>query len=307
MQLMNRFKLGGNLLAAGAGLALLTKAYWLFVSESSLSMGYRVVGSIIGSWVAQLVIPQTIGGTTLEFSWTSLLWLPWAAVFIAFLLWVAKKVIQGQFKSDPVLLPVLGILGAWFLVGLLYDRISNDFYYFAFELKWLLPELLSDLAIIAMIVGIGLILFYHKEAMTGAADKAPWRGEMTLSHMLFSFKGRICRAEIWLYQVLILNLVFGACIAIGALVGDIDGTEVGYAIGLLLTLWPGLALAVKRCHDRNRSGAFVLVSLIPFVGLWYLVEVLFLKGTEGDNKYGPDPLLRNPSGRKDGIREKADG
>lgn len=176
---INRYKLGGNLLAVGAGIALLVKAYWLIIpNESPFSMAYRFVGSIFGQWFARLVMPPTIEGTTLEFSWTSLIWIPWAAVFIAFLLWVAVKVIRGQFKSDLVPLPVLGILGSWFIFALLYEKISNGFNFFGFDLKWLLPELLSDFAIIAMIVGIALIVFNYKKAIASAIDEIPRTGDM---------------------------------------------------------------------------------------------------------------------------------
>jgi uncharacterized membrane protein YhaH (DUF805 family) len=61
-------------------------------------------------------------------------------------------------------------------------------------------------------------------------------------------------------------------------------------IASLVLLWPFLAVEIKRCHDRGRSGWFLLVGLIPLVNLWVLVEVFFLRGTLGDNQYGQDPL-----------------
>jgi len=58
----------------------------------------------------------------------------------------------------------------------------------------------------------------------------------------------------------------------------------------LLLIWPSLAVAVKRCHDRNKSGFWVLISLIPILGwLWFLVEFGFLDGTQGPNRFGPSP------------------
>ena len=48
---------------------------------------------------------------------------------------------------------------------------------------------------------------------------------------------------------------------------------------------------VKRWHDRDKSGWFVLVNFIPFIGtIWALVELGFLRGTMGPNRFGPDPL-----------------
>lgn len=48
-------------------------------------------------------------------------------------------------------------------------------------------------------------------------------------------------------------------------------------------------MGIKRCHDRNRCGWFLLVALIAIVNLWYWTEILFLKGTDGENRFGPEP------------------
>ena len=53
----------------------------------------------------------------------------------------------------------------------------------------------------------------------------------------------------------------------------------------------GLVLSVKRWHDRNKSGRWVLINLVPVVGwLWHLIECGFLRGTIGPNRFGQDPL-----------------
>jgi uncharacterized membrane protein YhaH (DUF805 family) len=64
------------------------------------------------------------------------------------------------------------------------------------------------------------------------------------------------------------------------------------AFGVLVT-WISLAIAVKRYHDRDKSGWWALIIFLPVIGaLWYLIECGFLRGTEGNNDYGPDPLSR---------------
>jgi uncharacterized membrane protein YhaH (DUF805 family) len=60
---------------------------------------------------------------------------------------------------------------------------------------------------------------------------------------------------------------------------------------------PLIALVVKRLHDLNSSGCLVGLGCIPFVGLVLLIPLGILKGTEGPNAYGPDPL------QKDGFDE----
>jgi uncharacterized membrane protein YhaH (DUF805 family) len=65
---------------------------------------------------------------------------------------------------------------------------------------------------------------------------------------------------------------------------------IGFAAAILLT-WMWIAIDVKRYHDRDRSGWWLLLLLIPVLGpLWLFVVLGFLKGTEGENRFGADPL-----------------
>ena len=59
----------------------------------------------------------------------------------------------------------------------------------------------------------------------------------------------------------------------------------------VLFLWVGLAVQIKRWHDRDKSGWWALLNLVPLIGtLWILIECGFLRGTYGANRFGPDPL-----------------
>jgi uncharacterized membrane protein YhaH (DUF805 family) len=59
-----------------------------------------------------------------------------------------------------------------------------------------------------------------------------------------------------------------------------------------ISLWPAIAIGAKRCHDRAKSGWFLLIFLIPVLGaLWLLIELGLLRGTSGPNRFGPDPLV----------------
>ncbi|WP_430650117.1 DUF805 domain-containing protein [Bradyrhizobium lablabi] len=100
---------------------------------------------------------------------------------------------------------------------------------------------------------------------------------------LFSFEGRIGRRAYWLRFFLPLLFVEVAVIAI------VPPLHFNVAIVLLLlaSLWPSIAVGAKRCHDRNRSGWFQLVILVPAVGwLWLMVELCLLPGTSGPNEFG---------------------
>jgi uncharacterized membrane protein YhaH (DUF805 family) len=122
----------------------------------------------------------------------------------------------------------------------------------------------------------------------------------------FSFAGRISRQQYWLKYVLLLTVIEVVGIVAGAAINLSLGLEPvaagdngplvfpGGLVSLLVSLAvivPGFAGLAKRCHDRDRSGWFQLISLIPLIGsIWLLVEVGFLRGTPGPNRFGPDPL-----------------
>jgi uncharacterized membrane protein YhaH (DUF805 family) len=104
----------------------------------------------------------------------------------------------------------------------------------------------------------------------------------------FTFSGRIGRQEYWLKYALLLAVVD----AVGAGIDAAAGAKgiLSILVGLA-TLVPSIAGAAKRCHDRDRSGWFQLIALIPIVGgIWLLIELGFLRGTPGPNRFGPDPL-----------------
>ena len=64
-------------------------------------------------------------------------------------------------------------------------------------------------------------------------------------------------------------------------------------LGLLMfpLMLVGIIVQIKRWHDRDKSGWWVLINLVPCIGpFWALIECGFLRGTPGPNKYGPDPL-----------------
>ncbi len=95
---------------------------------------------------------------------------------------------------------------------------------------------------------------------------------------LFSFSGRISRRSFW-FSVLV---IIGYLVLVGIL------TTIHGLLGLayLPVVWVGPATSVKRWHDRGKSGAWVLLGMIPIVGIWALIETGFLAGDPGDNVYG---------------------
>ena len=132
---------------------------------------------------------------------------------------------------------------------------------------------------------------------------------MDWKYLFTSFEGRISRQPFWL-SVLVLFIAQWVIMIVAGIVfgfsmmGGMDPTldpEAAAAAAMsgmtpiiiisLLFLYPALAIYTKRWHDRGKSGWWTLILLVPFIGfIWFLVECGFLRGTEGPNQYGNDPL-----------------
>lgn len=132
---------------------------------------------------------------------------------------------------------------------------------------------------------------------------------MDWKYLFTSFEGRINRKPFWLsilalvvvewIVVIVFGLVLGTSM-MGGLDPNMAPDEAASAamkamiplwIVLLLFLYPSLALYTKRWHDRGKSGWWTLICLVPVIGgIWLLVELGFLRGIEGPNQFGNDPL-----------------
>ncbi|MDA7946808.1 MAG: DUF805 domain-containing protein [Hyphomicrobiaceae bacterium] len=110
-----------------------------------------------------------------------------------------------------------------------------------------------------------------------------------------TFSGRAARPEYWwwvLFSVLvnIASNIVDAYLIAPALglppFGENSAQPLSIIVGLALLL-PGLAVAVRRLHDIDRSGWWMLIALIPIIGLIVLIYWAVQPGTESDNQYGP--------------------
>ncbi len=118
-----------------------------------------------------------------------------------------------------------------------------------------------------------------------------------------SFEGRIPRMTFWLSVIvlwiieMVLFTLFGGMSMMNVDPNDpaaaqaaLSGMWPIWIIGLIF-LWPALAIYAKRWHDRDKSGWWSLIVLVPIIGsIWLLIELGFLRGTDGANRFGPDPL-----------------
>ena len=107
----------------------------------------------------------------------------------------------------------------------------------------------------------------------------------------FVFEGRASRSEYWWFQLIVSP---------SYLISTILENEIAYFfLGVtLFTLIPAISAGVRRLHDTNRSGFFLLISFIPFIGGLVILFFLILEGTKGKNRFGSDPLKRATRKRK---------
>ncbi len=105
------------------------------------------------------------------------------------------------------------------------------------------------------------------------------------------FSGRSRRKEYWFF-VLFVVVISTVLTIIDGLIGAYDrSTGVGLlsAIFSLAILIPSISVSVRRLHDIDRTGWWVLISLVPLVG-WIVLLVFHVQdSTPGTNRYGPNP------------------
>lgn len=129
---------------------------------------------------------------------------------------------------------------------------------------------------------------------------------MTLPFKRYAeFAGRSRRKEYWMFALLLLILgVIAAAIDImlgfGMTYRDVSAT--GYGLGAathngpveillwLATFIPSLSVSVRRLHDLDKSGWWLLLVFVPFLGAIVLLVFMCIEGTRGPNRFGSDPL-----------------
>ena len=100
-----------------------------------------------------------------------------------------------------------------------------------------------------------------------------------------NFSGRACRSEYWYW---ILFIIIADIVA--AIIDQALGIQLVTGLFGLVTIIPNIAIAVRRLHDLDRTGWWVLLGFIPLIG-WIILLIWYVtKGTDGPNRFGPDPL-----------------
>lgn len=110
-----------------------------------------------------------------------------------------------------------------------------------------------------------------------------------------TFQGRARRAEYWWFGLFTFLAQAILDILDKALFGFPNGmgmheTSPLAAIFALATLLPTLAVGVRRLHDVDRSGWWLLIIFLPVIGMIVLLYWFVCRGTIGPNRFGADPV-----------------
>lgn len=102
-----------------------------------------------------------------------------------------------------------------------------------------------------------------------------------LKTLLFTSRGRLSRSDFWITE---LGVFVAHSIVMGA-----AAMEPLLGVFSLICWLAHFNLAIKRCHDRGYSGWFLLLGFVPLLQLWPMLELFFLSGERGRNRFGPNP------------------
>jgi uncharacterized membrane protein YhaH (DUF805 family) len=102
-----------------------------------------------------------------------------------------------------------------------------------------------------------------------------------------TFSGRAIRSEYWYFFLFLMIVNIVASVLDSTIFGDMP---VLYLIATLVLLVPSIAAGVRRLHDTDKSGWWLLLGLIPVIGAIVLIVFFCQRGTVGTNQFGPNPL-----------------
>lgn len=112
----------------------------------------------------------------------------------------------------------------------------------------------------------------------------------------FDYQGRASQGAYWwfaLFNVLVVIVLYIIVFAIAATTKSFYGFILVGIYGIV-AFFPGLALEIRRLHDTDRSGWWIFISLVPFVGGIWLLVLMCLDGTPGPNRYDGIQYAQQP-------------
>ena len=110
-----------------------------------------------------------------------------------------------------------------------------------------------------------------------------WYLEVMKKYAVFS--GRARRREYWMFTLVNL-IIFLVLALIEGFLGSPGVISILYGLAILI---PGLAVSVRRLHDIDRSGWWLLIGFVPVIGAVILLVFMLINSKPGENQYGANP------------------
>ena len=104
-----------------------------------------------------------------------------------------------------------------------------------------------------------------------------------------NFSGRAGRGEYWWFMA--VNFVIGVALQIFAMITGVPLLSILFMLAMVL---PGLSVSVRRLHDTDRSGWWLLVGLVPILGMFAVLAFMVIPGSDQTNRYGGVPSTLAP-------------
>ena len=116
-----------------------------------------------------------------------------------------------------------------------------------------------------------------------------WYIELLKKYAVFS--GRAQRQEYWMFTLFNIIITLVLLIIAGVIATALEIAAAGLLPNLytLAVLLPGIAVTVRRLHDTGRSGWWLLIAFVPFIGAIVLLVFYVQDSQPGENQFGPNP------------------
>ncbi|MEP1229809.1 MAG: DUF805 domain-containing protein [Litorimonas sp.] len=109
-----------------------------------------------------------------------------------------------------------------------------------------------------------------------------------------NFGGRASRSEYWWPQLAMVIVNYLIILPITYMLSQTFGSILSLIFTLAIII-PAIAVVIRRLHDTDKSGWWILLILVPIIGWIALIVFYCTKGTDGPNRFGPDPLGHDAS------------
>lgn len=119
---------------------------------------------------------------------------------------------------------------------------------------------------------------------------------LSIFNEIFTTDGRLNRLRYIKYMIILALVAGGSTFVMSSMATFLTGDPTSSLVTMITWMWAlvagagNIALMIRRLHDLGKSGYFVLIALVPVIGVIFSVCLFCIPGQDGYNQYGADPL-----------------